>query len=303
MRFTSRSGGLFAVDLDYRIIEKDDDEYPEMLSHLSDPPERLWVAGRDLAALPPCVAIVGTRTPTHYGREVASGLAGDLARLGMCVVSGLARGIDSCAHSGALDNGSTVGVLPGGINRCYPASNRELYERIADGGTLVAEVEPGTPTHKRRFTHRNRIIAALSLAVVVVQAAERSGALSTARHGLDIGRDVFAVPGDIRVEVSAGVHGLLRDGAAVCAGAGDVLERIRPELERIAARRTLEPLPATMPPEHRAILGLLGGDVMTIGSLAGETKLSASGIAVAISKLELNGWIARGPGALVRRVR
>jgi DNA processing protein len=303
VRFASRSGGLFAVDLDYRIIAKGDVGYPEMLEHLSDPPQRVWVAGRDLATLPPCVAIVGTRSPTHYGREVAAGLAADFARSGMCVVSGLARGIDSWAHSGALDNGTTVGVLPGGIDRCYPSSNRELYERIADEGTLVAEVEPGTPTHKRRFTHRNRIIAALSLAVVVVQAAERSGALSTARHGLDIGREVFAVPGDIRVEVSAGVHGLIRDGAAVCAGAGDVLERIRPELERISARRTLDPFPEDLAPEHRAILGLLGGDVMTLGALAGATGLGASGLAVAVSKLELNGWIARGPGALVRRVR
>jgi DNA processing protein len=303
VRFASRSGGLFAVDLDYRTVDRGDAEYPEMLGHLPDPPERVWVAGRDLATLPPCVAIVGTRTPTHYGQEVASGLAADLARAGMCIVSGLARGIDSWAHSGALDNGTTIGVLPGGIDRCYPSSNRELYERIADHGTLVAEVEPGTPTHKRRFTHRNRIIAALSLAVVVVQAAERSGALSTARHALDIGREVFAVPGDVRVEVSAGVHGLLRDGAAVCAGAGDVLERIEPELERVAARRTLEPLPEDLPPEHRAILALLGGDVMTLGSLAGATRLGASALAVAISKLELNGWITRGPGALVRRVR
>lgn len=303
MRFTSRGGGLFAVDLDHRVVARGDDEYPEMLEHLRDPPERLWVAGRELGSLPPCVAIVGTRTPTHYGQDVATGLAADLARAGMCVVSGLARGIDSFAHAGALDFGTTVAVLPGGIDRCYPSSNRDLYERIAEEGVLVAEVEPATPTHKRRFTHRNRIIAALSLGVVVVQAAERSGALSTARHGLDIGRDVFAVPGDIRVEVSAGVHELLRDGAAVCAGAGDVLERIRPELERIAARRTLDPLPETLTPEQRAVLELLGGEPMTLGSLAASTGLGASSLGVAVTRLELAGWIARGPGALVRRVR
>jgi DNA processing protein len=303
VRFASRGGGLFAVDLDYRIVSHGDAEYPELLQHLRDPPDRLWVAGRELTALPPCVAIVGTRTPTHYGREVATGLAGDLARAGMCVVSGLARGIDSFAHAGALDNGTTVGVLPGGIDRCYPSSNRDLYERIADEGALVAEVEPGTPTHKRRFTHRNRIIAALSLGVIVVQAAERSGALSTARHGLDLGRDVFAVPGDIRVEVSAGVHELLRDGAAVCAGPGDVLERIRPELERIAARRTLDPLPDAMAPDQRAVLELLGGEPMSLGSLAVATGLGASALAVAATSLELAGWVARGPGSLVRRVR
>ena len=161
---------------------------------------------------------MGTRTPTHYGEEIAQGIASDLARSNLCVVSGLARGVDAWAHAGALDGGTTIAVLPGGIDRCYPSSNRELYERIAETGALVAEVPPGTPTHKRRFTHRNRIIAALSLAVVVVQAAEVSGALATARYGLDCGREVFAVPGDVRVDVSAGVHGLLRDGAALGSG-------------------------------------------------------------------------------------
>src|SRR5207245_8205032 len=115
-----------------------DEEYPPLLEHLADPPDRLWVAGRDLSSLPPCVAIVGTRTPTHYGGDVARGLAADLARSGICVVSGLARGIDSWAHAGALDAGTTIAVLPGGVDRCYPSSNRELYERIAEEGALVA---------------------------------------------------------------------------------------------------------------------------------------------------------------------
>jgi DNA processing protein len=303
VRFATRSGGLFALDLDSRVVERGEEEYPELLEHLPDPPDRLWIAGRALAALPPCVAIVGTRTPTHYGAEVAEDLAADLARAGMCVVSGLARGVDACAHRGALANGVTVAVLPGGIDRCYPSSNRELYERIADDGALVAEVPPGTPTHKRRFTHRNRIIAGLSLAVVVVQAAEKSGALSTARHGLDIGREVFAVPGDVRVDVSAGTHGLLRDGAALCTRAGDVLERIRPELARAVASRTLGPLPEGMAEGPAAILSLLGGEVMTIGSLGVATGMGPSALAIAISDLELDGWISRGPGALVRRVR
>jgi len=303
VRFASRGGGLFAVDLDWRTVSRNDAEHPSLLDHLPDPPERLWVAGRDLAALPPCVAIVGTRTPTHYGQEVARGLAADFARAGLCVVSGLARGIDSWAHAGALENGTTIAVLPGGIDRCYPSSNRELYERIAERGALVAEVEPGTPTHKRRFTHRNRIIAALSLAVVVVQAAERSGALSTAQHGLGVGREIFAVPGDVRVDVSAGVHGLLRDGAGVCCRAGDVIERIRPELERAAAERTLGAAPGDMAPDPRRILEMLGGEVMTLGSIGSATGLGASELAIAVSQLELDGWIARGPGALVRRVR
>jgi DNA processing protein len=303
VRFVTRSGGVFATDLDYRVVGRSDAEYPSMLEHLPDPPERLWVAGRELSSLPPCVAVVGTRTPNHYGQEIALGLASDLASAGICVVSGLARGIDGIAHDGALVNGLTLAVLPGGIDRCYPSSNRDLYEQIADEGALVSEVPPGTPTHKRRFTHRNRIIAALSLATVVVQAGEPSGALATANHAATLGREVFAVPGDIRVDVSAGVHQLLRDGAAVCTCAGDVLERIAPELERAAAARTLSPLPVEMDTTQATILGLLGGEGMTLGSIAAATGLGASALAVAVTTLELNGWVARGPGALVRRVR
>ena len=303
MRFITRGGGLFASDLDYRVVERSDPEYPPLLHHLPDPPNRLWVAGRELESLPPCVAVVGTRTPNHYGQEIALGLAGDLATAGICVVSGLARGIDAIAHDGALVNGITLAVLPGGIDRCYPSSNRDLYEQIADEGVLVSEVPPGTPTHKRRFTHRNRIIAALSLAVVVVQAGEPSGALATANHALTIGREVFAVPGDVRVDVSAGVHQLLRDGAGVCTCAGDVLERIAPELERVAATRTLAELPGGMSPNETTVLELLGGEAMTLGSIGLATGLGASALAVAVTSLELDGWVARGPGALIRRVR
>lgn len=303
MRFVTRSGGVFATDLYYRAVERSDPEYPSMLEHLPDPPERLWVAGRELSSLPPCVAVVGTRTPNHYGQEIALGLASDLASAGICVVSGLARGIDGIAHDGALVNGLTLAVLPGGIDRCYPSSNRDLYEQIADEGALVSEVPPGTPTHKRRFTHRNRIIAALSLATIVVQAGEPSGALATANHAATLGREVFAVPGDIRVDVSAGVHQLLREGAALCTCAGDVLERIAPELERAAAGRTLAPLPVQMNANEATVLGLLGGEGMTLGSIAAATGLGASALAVAVTTLELDGWVARGPGALIRRVR
>ena len=303
MRFLARAGGLHAEDIDHRIVERSDPEYPALLEHLPDPPGRLWVAGRDLTSLPPCVAVVGTRTPNHYGEEMARALSADFTRAGCCVVSGMARGIDAYAHEGALVHGATVAVLPGGIDRCYPASNRDLYEQIYEEGALVAEVPPGTPTHKRRFTHRNRIIAGLSLAVVVVQAGEPSGALATANHALTLGRDVFAVPGDVRVDVSAGAHQLLRDGAAPCTCAADVLERIAPELERAVAIRTFADAPGAMPSEQAAVLSLLGGGTMSLGSIIRATGLGASAVAVAVGKLELAGWLARGPGALIHRVR
>jgi DNA processing protein len=303
MRFVSRGGGLRAADIDARVVTRESSAYPSCLEHLRDPPDRLWLAGRDLVGLPPCVAIVGSRSPSHYGEEIARGLAADLANAGLCVVSGLARGIDTCAHVGALDAGTTIAVLPGGIDHCYPASNKQLYERIADEGTLVAEVPPGTATHKHRFTHRNRIIAALSLAVVVVQAAEQSGALATARHALDIGREVFAVPGDVRLDVSVGVHALLRDGAALCANAHDVLERIAPELRRTAARTAFGTVPDDLPDPQGRILERLDGSALSIDALAAAIGESGGPLLVAITRLELAGWIARGPGGAIHRVR
>jgi DNA processing protein len=303
VRFRTDNGRVLAEGIDWRVIDRGTAEYPVKLEHLPDPPDRLWVAGRRLDLMPPCVAIVGTRTPTPYGIDITEALATDFAMGGVCVVSGLARGIDAAAHIGALDRGTTVAVLPGGIDVCYPSSNRDLYARIVERGTLVAEHPPGTPTRKHRFTHRNRIIAALALATVVVQAGERSGALSTARHALGIGRDVFAVPGDVRIDVSIGPHELLRDGAAPCTCAGDVLERIGVEIARESAMRDLQGVPDYMPPEQAAVLALIGKQTMsaeTIGALAG---FDGGTLAKTLMRLELGGWIARGGGGSVRRLR
>jgi DNA processing protein len=303
VRFRTDAGRVLAEGLDSRVVDQRAGEYPQKLGHLPDPPKELWVAGRRLDELPPCVAIVGTRTPTPYGEEVTHALAAELAMSNICVVSGLARGIDAAAHLGALDRGTTVAVLPGGIDVCYPSSHRDLYARIAERGALVAEHPPGTPTRKHRFTHRNRIIAALSLATIVVQAGERSGALSTARHALGIGRDVFAVPGDVRIDVSVGPHELLRDGAAPCTCAGDVLERIGVEIARESALRDLQPIPEDMPPEQAAVLALVGRQTMsaeTVGAMAG---FDGGTLAKTLVRLELGGWIARGAGGNVRRIR
>lgn len=303
MKFRTEAGRVLAEDLDARLVSGTTPEFPEKLRHLPDPPARLWAAGKPLDRLPPAVAIVGTRTPTPYGREIAHALAIEFAMAGICVVSGLARGIDSEAHIGALTRGTTVAVLPGGIDVCYPSSNRELYAEIAVKGALVAEHEPGTGTHKHRFTHRNRLIAALSLATVVVQAGERSGALSTARHALAIGRDVFAVPGDIRAEVSAGPHELLRDGAAPCTCAGDVLSRIAVEIERENAMRDLGGLPDDMPAEQRAVLEMLENQTLQAGAIGARAGFDGATLARTLTWLELDGWIARGPGTSVRRLR
>lgn len=303
MRFRTDAGRVIAEGFEWRTVDRGGGEYPGKLEHLPDPPGMLWIAGRRLDELPPCVAIVGTRTPTPYGEEVTRALAAELAMGSVCVVSGLARGIDAAAHLGALDRGATVAVLPGGIDVVYPSSNRHLYAQIAERGALVAEHPPGTATRKHRFTHRNRIIAALSLATVVVQAGERSGALSTARHALAIGRDVLAVPGDIRVDVSAGPHDLLRDGAAPCTCAGDIIERIGVELARETALRDLQELPADMPAEQTAVLELVGKQTLSADTVAAMAGFDGITLSQTLVRLELGGWIARGTGGSVRRVR
>jgi len=163
---------------------------------------------------------------------MAQRMAGELAALGVCVVSGLARGIDACAHRGALETGTTVAVLGAGLDRIYPPEHRELAQRIRRRGALVSEFLPGEPPRAWHFPLRNRVISGLSLGVVVIEASERSGSLITARHALEQGREVFAVPGDPASPWSRGTHGLLRRGAKLAESAGDVLAEVFPQMER-----------------------------------------------------------------------
>jgi DNA processing protein len=204
--------------------------YPERLNHLYDPPVLLYLRG-SLDLVDRCtrgiVAIVGTRRATPYGRRMAREIAAGLAEAGWTVVSGMARGIDGEAHAAALDaGGATIGVLGSGLDFAYPAAHRPLYRRMVRSGLLVSEFTPSTPPAPGLFPRRNRIIAALAKAVVVVQAPARSGALITVDHALDLGRDVLAVPGPVGLEPSVGTHRLLRDGAAPATCAADVLEQV-----------------------------------------------------------------------------
>jgi len=207
-----------------RAIRAGADDYPAGLRDLADPPEALHILGGPLPSLERAIAIVGARAATPYGLEVAHRLAADLARLGFVIVSGLARGIDAAAHTGALDaGGRTVAVLPGGLDQIAPAHHTALARRIQESGTLASEHPAGTPVYRGSFLTRNRLIAALSTATVVVEAAERSGALSTAATARRLTRVVLAVPGDVDRETSRGCHALLRNGAHLCEGAADVI--------------------------------------------------------------------------------
>jgi DNA processing protein len=215
-------------------------DFPSALTDLADSPDRVWIRG----VLPgrPGVSIVGSRAATTYGVAFAERLAADLGRAGFAIVSGLARGIDAAAHRGAaLAAAPTVAVLPGGLDRVTPRHHEALAEAIVrDGGALLAEQPPGMPATRRMFVRRNRLIAALGCATVVVEAAARSGALSTAAAAARLGRPLLAVPGDVDRETSRGCHSLLRGGARVCESAADVMaalpSAVRPALDGPEAR-------------------------------------------------------------------
>lgn len=217
---------------DFRVAVYGSAGYPPCLRHLPDPPPVLYLQGAGMPGDPllperEAVAIVGTRAATEYGRRVARDLSAGLAEAGWVVLSGMARGIDAAAHRAALDAGrASVGVLGSGFDHEYPAGNRRLYRRMRDHGILVTEFAPADPPLPFHFPRRNRIIAALSAGVVVVQAGRKSGALNTAGHALDLGREVFAVPGPVGSPASEGVHGLLRDGAVLAADVRDVAEAL-----------------------------------------------------------------------------
>jgi len=222
-----------------RRLEPGDDEFPRVLRQIDPRVEQLWVIGHRLDELGPPVAIIGARGPTSYGLDVAQKLAGELASLGICVVSGMARGIDAAAHEGALAaGGKTIAVLGTGVDRPYPIVNRLLYRRIIEDGAVVSEQPLGAQGYKSNFIARNRIIAALSLGTILVQArGERSGALTTINWCHQYGREVLAVPGDIRSELSVGPHQMIREGAALCANAADVLEALAQRLEEAGMSR------------------------------------------------------------------
>jgi DNA processing protein len=203
----------------------DDFRYPVLLSHIHDPPPVLWVKGSPGVLGQPIVAIVGSRAATPYARDVAFRLAERLAERGMAVASGLARGVDVAAHRGCLEAaGSTVAVLGSGLNRVYPSEHRDVVDKIVDKGCVISELWPDAAPLQEHFPLRNRIISGISLAVVVVEASEKSGSLITARCALEQGRDVMAVPGNVLSGRNSGSHSLLKDGAKVVESADDILD-------------------------------------------------------------------------------
>jgi DNA processing protein len=291
-----------------------DARYPSRLAEVPDAPATLHVRGALVDADALAVAIVGSRRATPYGLEVAETLAADLAARGVTIVSGLARGIDAAAHRGALRvGGRTLAVLGSGIDVIYPPENRRLAAEIAERGALLSQFAPGTPPLPQNFPTRNQVIAALSLAVVVVEAAEKSGSLITARLAAELGREVLAVPGRITAPESRGANRLIQDGAHVAMGWEDVVgvlpERWKTRVTATAGIGRAGDAPATgrgalegEPSGYRSILELLGEDPLDIDHVIERSGLGAGRVSAALLELELEGRVRQIEGKRFVRI-
>ena len=275
--------------MDVTRIARRDPEYPPLVAQLHDPPAELFVRGQEDALLEPAVAVVGARSCSSYGAQVARMLGRELTTAGLVVVSGLARGIDGEAHRGALEGGgTTVAVLGCGIDRDYPRAHAGLAERIRRSGAVVSEYPAGTEPAPWRFPARNRVIAGLCVATVVVEARERSGALITADFALELGREVFAVPGEITAALSAGTNDLIRQGATPLLSPRDVLSALGIE----PPERPPPPVSGTA----ASMLRLLADSARDFDELARLAGRSSAEVASALVELELAGLVDEADG-------
>ena len=289
-----------------RILTQSGDEYPRVLREIHDPPGVLFVKGCLAAEDALAIGIVGTRHGTQYGLRQAERLAGSLARAGLTVVSGLARGIDAAAHRGALAaGGRTLAVLASGVLNIYPPEHDKLAAEVIAQGALLSESPAYAQPMSGAFPQRNRLISGLSLGVIVVEAPERSGALITARHAMEQGREVFAVPGPVDGRAARGCHRLIRDGAKLVETADDVLEELGPLVE--AAPRDDGP-PIHHPAElqlnelEQKVLSAVGSDPTSIDQIVAQSGLPVSRVLSTISVLEMRRLVRRLSGTTVVRI-
>ena len=282
----------------YTILTFGDTRYPERLREIFDPPPVLYCGGMVEALAMPAVAVVGARKPSAYGRAVTERLASDLAERGLIIVSGLARGIDSFAHWGALREGKTIAVLGSGLENVYPRENRNLNKKIMERGTVITEFPLRSSPLGFHFPMRNRIISGLSVAVVVVEATKRSGSLITGRLALEQNREVMAVPGNITSELSQGTNLLIKNGAKAVESWRDVVEEFpSPLRERIfEAKPSIKPFPA-LSEQEKALLKFLPSDSLThIDEIIEAKRLSVSEVLTLLLSLELKDMISQRPG-------
>jgi DNA processing protein len=286
-----------------------DSDYPELLKQIDAPPPVLYLIGNAELLHQPQLAVVGSRNPTPNGLVNAREFARTLASAGLCITSGLAIGIDGAAHQGALDGeGHTVAVTGTGLDRVYPASQRELAHRIADQGVLVSEFSPGTPPLAANFPRRNRIISGLSIGTLVVEAALKSGSLITARLALEQGREVFAIPGSIHNPLARGCHTLIRQGAKLVETASDIMEELAPLLGGLESTSETGADPSSPPdrnldPEYLQLLESVGHDPTSVDSIIERSGLTADIVSSMLLLLELEGYVSSATGGRYSRTR
>jgi len=297
------SGGLAWLEQpNHYLIPIGDSRYPDLLTRIADPPPLLFLKGDPALLSNPQIAIVGSRNPSHSGRQTAREFGRYLAATGIGITSGLATGIDAAGHQGALDaDGITIAVAATGLDRVYPARHHRLAHCIAEQGALVSEFPPGTPARRHHFPLRNRIISGLSLGTLVVEAAKRSGSLITARQAAEQGREVFAIPGSIHNPLARGCHALIRQGAKLVETAQDVIEELGPLLSHVRPPPHSEtPSPSDRPPEwdkeYELLLAGMEYEPLPIDLLIQRTGLTAESVSSMLLLLELEGYVSPSPG-------
>jgi DNA processing protein len=291
-----------------RIITCRDPEYPPLLLEIPDPPPLLYVHGNIEVLGRMQLAMVGSRNPTPGGVRTATDFARHLAQAGLVITSGLALGIDAASHAGALAAGQpTIAVMGTGLDRVYPGSHRELAHRIAEQGALVSEFPLGAQPRPEHFPRRNRIISGLSLGTLVVEAAQRSGSLISARCAAEQGREVFAIPGSIHNPLARGCHALIRQGAKLVETAEDVVN----ELGALALAGTLQDVASPtatvaaskLDPEYAKLLDSIGFDPLPVDVLVETCGLTPAEVSSMLLQLELRGFVASSPGGLYNRLK
>ena len=307
------------------VVTINDDTYPPLLKQIDDAPALLYIIGEFPLPDTPSIAIVGSRSPTEYGKTTSQQLSYQLAERDIIVVSGFARGIDTCVHRGALEaGGRTVAVFGCGLSIIYPDTNRALAAEITESGALVSEFPMTMPPRGKNFPRRNRVISGLTLGTLVVEASERSGSLITARHAAEQGREVFAVPGQIFSGVSRGTHSLINQGATLINSVDDLLDALPQDYTQILGGQSLEPSSAKQPdkiarpqsvekrstptpqpkakvelnltPEEQTVLSVMNADSVHIDEITRVTQLPIGKVSSLLVMLELKGIVQQLPG-------
>ena len=293
------------TELNVGLLQKGIAPYPSILSDVNDSPAILYVRGQLLPQDELAIAIVGSRRCTAYGRRQAERLASSLARAGFTIVSGLARGIDAAAHRGALNaGGRTIAVMATGVREIYPPEHAELAVNVTESGALVSEFPLDQKPRPGLFPQRNRIISGLSLGVIVVEATRNSGSLYTARHAMEQGREVFALPGNVDSLASEGSHDLIRDGVTLIRNVDDVLSELGPLAKPATSRDEMpvhDPRELNLNPQEKEILNHIGSSPIHVEDILRSTQLELSRVLSTLTVLEMKRFIRRLPGNLMVR--